>query len=242
VRQYTDNLHTMRSWLQVWQNHHARLGPRTTTPADAWVIAENVVADLQLDEGSRLLDWGCGPAHASGCLAEHGVEVLLYDRSQALAAVARDRFLDVPAVTVLSDHDLEALEAKSLDAVTVCSVLQYLSEDEIRELFRMSARLLHPKGALVLIDVLPHDLKASEDLRDLVDADLAGAGLSEATAPLSALGLSALRRLRHGLRLRRFRDEELTALLAEAGLTASRCAYNFKPSRSRHTWLARPRP
>jgi len=168
------------------------------------------------------------------------VEVLLYDRSRALATVARERFLDVPEVTVLDDHDLEALEPKSLDAIMVCSVLQYLSEDEARALFRMSGRLLQPEGALVLVDVLPHDLKAMADLRDLVDADLAGAGLSEATAHLGALGLSALRRLRHGLRLRRFGDEELAALLAEAGLSGSRCPYNFKPSRNRHTWIARP--
>ena len=40
--------------------------------------------------------------------------------------------------------------------------------------------------------------------------------------------------------VRRFGDEELAALLAEAGLTGSRCPYNFKPSRSRHTWIARP--
>lgn len=230
----------MSSWLQVWQNHNDRLGPRTTTPADAWVIAENVVGALQLDSGSRLLDWGCGPAHASSCLTEHGIDVLLYDRSRNFAAAARERFADTAKVTVLDDQQLDKLEPGSIDAILVCSVLQYLGDNEIPDLFNRYARLLQPNGALVLVDVLPRDLNGLEDLRDVVHANLVGTGLSELTSNLGALGLSAVRRLRHGLRLRRFSDDELSALLATAGLDATRCPHNFKPNRSRHTWIARP--
>jgi cyclopropane fatty-acyl-phospholipid synthase-like methyltransferase len=230
----------MSSWNQVWQNHNDRLGPRTTSAADAWVIAENVVGALQLGPGSRLLDWGCGPAHACGCLTEHGIDVLLYDRSRTFAAAARERFADSARVTVLDEEQLGALEAGSLDAILLCSVLQYLGDDEIRDFFSRCARLLQPSGALVLIDVLPQDLSALEDLRDVVHADIIGAGLSELSSNLGALSLSAVRRLRHGLRLRRFSNDELCALLAEAGLSATRCAHNFKPSRSRQTWIARP--
>jgi SAM-dependent methyltransferase len=230
----------MSSWLQVWQNHNDRLGPRTTTPADAWVIAESVVGTLQLGAGSRLLDWGCGPAHASGCLIEHGIDVLLYDRSRTFASAARERFADTSQVTVVDEEQLDELEPGSLDAVLLCSVLQYLQDDEIRDLFSRCAGLLQPSGALVLVDVLPQDLSALEDLRDVVHADILGTGLSELTANLGALSLSAVRRLRHGLRLRRFSDDELGTLLAAAGLDAARCEHNFKPSRSRQTWIARP--
>jgi len=232
----------MSSWLQVWQNHNRRLGPRTTTPADAWVVAENVVGALQLNGSSRLLDWGCGPAHASDCLAEHGVQVLLYDRSASFAASARERFADSEGVSVLDEHELLGLEPHSLDAIQVCSVLQYLDDDEIGDLFALSNRLLKPTGALALVDVVPSDIKMLADLRDVLHTDLANTGLSTATANLGALALSAARRLRRGLRLRRFKDDELIALLGAAGLSAVRSGHNFKPNRSRHTWLARPRP
>ena len=231
----------MSKWLDIWQNHHPRLGPRTTTPADAWVVAENIVGSLGLAHGARLLDWGCGPAHASSCLAEHGVEVLLYDRAHSFAAAARERYADDEAITVVDEAGLADLPDHSLDAIVVCSVLQYLGDNELADLFTLCARLLTPSGAVALVDVLPRDLSLLTDLRDVVEADLSGAALPAAADHLGALSLSALRRLRHRLRLRRFSGDELTALLSEAGLDGSMCTHNFKPARGRQTWLARPR-
>jgi len=230
----------MSKWLRIWQNHHARLGPRTTTPADAWVVAENIVGALGLQRGARLLDWGCGPAHASTCLAEHGLDVFLYDRAQSFAAAARERFDDMEAITVLDDESLNALEDHSFDAIIICSVLQYLNDEELQELLALCARLLSTEGVLALVDILPPELRLWDDLRDVVEADLSGAALPQATVRLGALGLSVARRLRHGLRLRRFSGNELIELLGSVGLDGALCPHNFKPARGRQTWLARP--
>ena len=231
----------MSKWLQIWQNHHARLGPRTTTPADAWVVAENLVGTLGLQQGARLLDWGCGPAHASICLAEHGLEVFLYDRSNSFAAAARERFADESAIHVLDSGSLAGLEEHSLDAIVICSVLQYLDDEELHDVLTLCARLLSPNGVLALVDILPVDLALMDDLRDVVEADLSGIPLADTAAHLTALGLSMLRRLRHRLRLRRFSGEELISLLRGVGLEASLSRHNFKPARGRQTWLARPK-
>ncbi len=230
----------MSKWLRIWQNHNARLGPRTTTPADAWVVAENIVGTLGLQRGARLLDWGCGPAHASTCLAEHGIEVFLYDRAQSFAAAARERFADTKSITVLNENSLASLEDHSFDAIVVCSVLQYLDEEELQGLLALCARLLSAQGALALVDILPAELGLWDDLRDVVEADLSGTALPQATARLGALGLSAVRRLRHGLHLRRFSADELIECLSRVGLDGSLCPHNFKPARGRQTWLARP--
>jgi len=204
-------------------------------------VAENLVGSLGLQQGARLLDWGCGPAHASTCLAEHGLEVFLYDRSQPFAAAARERFADESAIHVLDSDSLADLEEHSLDAIVVCSVLQYLDDDELHDLLSLCARLLAPNGVLAMVDILPLDLDLADDLRDVVEADLSGIPLADATAHLTALGLSMLRRLRHRLRLRRFSGEELISLLGGVGLDASLSRHNFKPSRGRQTWLARPK-
>jgi ubiquinone/menaquinone biosynthesis C-methylase UbiE len=204
-------------------------------------VAENLVGTLGLQHGARLLDWGCGPAHASTCLAEHGLEVFLYDRSNSFAAAASERFLDESAIHVLDSNSLAELEEHSLDAIVVCSVLQYLDDDELHDLLTLCARLLSPNGVLALVDILPLELDLMDDVRDIIEADLSGIPLADATAHLAALGLSMLRRLRHRLRLRRFSGEELLSLLSDVGLEGSLSRHNFKPARGRQTWLARPK-
>ena len=167
--------------------------------------------------------------------------MFLYDRSNSFAAAASERFLDESAIHVLDSNSLAELEEHSLDAIVVCSVLQYLDDDELHDLLTLCARLLSPNGVLALVDILPLELDLMDDVRDIIEADLSGIPLADATAHLAALGLSMLRRLRHRLRLRRFSGEELLSLLSDVGLEGSLSRHNFKPARGRQTWLARPK-
>ncbi|MBJ93015.1 MAG: hypothetical protein CMP23_00920 [Rickettsiales bacterium] len=230
----------MSRWLQIWQEQSSSLGPRTTTPADARVVAERVIDELQLNPGARILDWGCGPAHGSELLAERGIEVLLFDRAHHFIQAASQHYASCERVHVLNESELRELPEHSMDAVLLCSVLQYLDDTEVNDVLQLASRLLKPSGALALIDVIPKAQRLGSELRDVLNSDVLAVAPSAAARNLLALSLSLGRRLRWGLHLRRFEASELIEVLDRHGLRGSPCAHNFKPSRSRQTWIAKP--
>jgi len=235
-----DILLIVTQWLDIWGQPSRLFGPRTTTARDAEHVSDAVVSALGLGSGTVVLDYGCGPALGLTPLLDAGVEVLLYDRSPYFRELARERCGGREGVRILADDELESLAEGSLDAVVVCSVLQYLTDAERTQLFSRSIRLLKPDGVLALVDVVPSDYSFTSDVLATVRADLLADRMARVPGNALALGASVLRRYRTGLTLRRYGDQELHSLLLDAGFDAERLPRNLKPNPSRNTWLARP--
>lgn len=101
-------------------------------------------------------DLGCGTGRISETLAPFVGRVVAVDDSAAMLAAARKRLAGLPNVVVRRGK-IESLpiEDQSLDAATLILVLHYVVEP-LRVLEEV-ARVLKPRGKLLIVDMMPHD-------------------------------------------------------------------------------------
>jgi GrpB-like predicted nucleotidyltransferase (UPF0157 family)/SAM-dependent methyltransferase len=106
------------------------------------------IIDLAGDvRGKRVLDVGCAAGHLTALLAERGADVLGIDASEAMVAVAREKFGDVARFEVSDVTRPLDVEDGSIDVITASLVLHYLKDwDATLAEFR---RVLKPGGVLV---------------------------------------------------------------------------------------------
>jgi ArsR family transcriptional regulator len=106
---------------------------------------EMVVADL-----------GCGTGAMAARLAPHVGGVIGVDNSAAMLKAARSRTAQWSHVEI-RQGDVQAvpIEDGVCDAVMLLLVLTYVSD--IPAALREAARILKPAGAMVIVDLLPHD-------------------------------------------------------------------------------------
>ena len=101
-------------------------------------------------------DLGCGTGQMTAALAPFVKHVIAVDASAAMLQAAKKRLLTFDNVE-LRRGDLEALpiDDRRIDAATLALVLHHLSEPE-RALADV-ARVLTPRGRVIIVDMLPHD-------------------------------------------------------------------------------------
>jgi ubiquinone/menaquinone biosynthesis C-methylase UbiE/DNA-binding transcriptional ArsR family regulator len=101
-------------------------------------------------------DLGCGTGQMTAALAPFVGHVIAVDASAAMLQAARKRLLGFENIE-LRRGDLEALpiDDSRLDAATLTLVLHHLAEPQ-RALADV-ARVLKPRGRLLIVDMLPHD-------------------------------------------------------------------------------------
>lgn len=115
----------------------------------------DLLAELGLGPGARVLDAACGIGTQALGLLRHGYAVSASDLSPGAIARLRDelarRGLDAP--TQVDDlRTLATARDASMDAVIACdnSVPHLLSDDELLQAFDACMRVLRPGGPLVL--------------------------------------------------------------------------------------------
>jgi ArsR family transcriptional regulator len=101
-------------------------------------------------------DLGCGTGQLTAALAPFVARVIAVDASAAMLQAAKKRLHTVDNVD-LRRGELEALpiDDARLDAATLALVLHHLPEPD-RALGEV-ARVLKPRGRLLIVDMLPHD-------------------------------------------------------------------------------------
>jgi ArsR family transcriptional regulator len=101
-------------------------------------------------------DLGCGTGQLTAALAPFVAHVIAVDASAAMLQAARKRLHGFENVE-LRRGDLEALpmDDACLDAATLALVLHHVPEPD-RALAEV-ARILKPRGRLLIVDMLPHD-------------------------------------------------------------------------------------
>ncbi|PTM96843.1 methyltransferase family protein [Streptomyces sp. VMFN-G11Ma] len=145
------------------------------------------VADLQLREGDRVLDAGCGTGRAltplRAAVGPSGV-VVGADLTPAMLQAAERAGRHRDGQLLLADVAVLPLRSRSLDAVFAAGLIAHLPdpEENLRELARVvrpggTLALFHPIGRAALAarqgrQITPDDLRAKPNLRPL----LAGSG------------------------------------------------------------------
>lgn len=145
------------------------------------------VADLELREGDRVLDAGCGTGRAltplRAAVGPSGV-VVGADLTPVMLEAAERAGRDRDGQLLLADVAMLPLRSRSLDAVFAAGLIAHLPNpgENLRELARVvrpggTLALFHPIGRAALAArqgrrITPDDLRAEPNLRPL----LAGSG------------------------------------------------------------------
>jgi ArsR family transcriptional regulator len=109
-----------------------------------------------LDDQWIVGDLGCGTGQLAAALAPFVASVIAVDRSAEMLQAARRRLRDRPNVEIRRG-DLEALpiDDATLDAATLVLVLHHAPDPSA--ILVDAARVLRPRGRLLVADMLPHD-------------------------------------------------------------------------------------
>jgi len=117
------------------------------------VLIRNAVS-----EGSRALEYGCGPGSAAFGLARMGVDVDGIDISPVAISLAReaaqrDGVADHATFAVMDAEQLEFPD-QSFDLVCGTSIIHHL---DVKRAFSEVARVLRPGGTAVFLEALGHN-------------------------------------------------------------------------------------
>jgi SAM-dependent methyltransferase len=203
------------------------------------LIASDIAA-LVPSPLAHVLDHGCGEALSAGRVAARCERLYLCDAAPLVRERLSERFRGNPKIAVLAPEAIEDLPDGSLDLVVANSLLQYLAQEELRDLLRLWRRKLKPDGRLVLADIIPPDLSLVTDAKALLGFAWKGGFAARAVLGLARTALSDYRKFRNALGLTTYAEPEMIELLRGEGFSAERRARNVGQNQARMTFVARP--
>lgn len=227
-------------WLTFWDSSHSIYVNARHRDVHYSLIAQQIAA-LVSSPQARVLDYGCGEAlHADRVAAAAG-ELLLCEGAPRVRAGIAARFAGNAKIRAVAPEDLERVADRSLELIVLHSVAQYLTPEELAKLFVLFHRLLNANGVLVVSDVIPPDVAASNDALALLRFGAANGFFVAAVIGLVRTVLSDYWRLRTRYGLTRYGEAAMTEKLAAAGFGAQRAAHNIGHNQARMVFMARPR-
>jgi SAM-dependent methyltransferase len=119
-----------------------------TRPVLPDALFDDLIEAAGLEEGSRVLEIGCGTGQATVPLARRGLSITALELGPELAELARVRLVDNPSVEVVTaPFEAWTNAGEPFDAVLAVSSLHWI-DPEVR--FTKPAGLLRPGGAMVV--------------------------------------------------------------------------------------------
>lgn len=219
------------SWREYWEGesavyvserhksaHYARLA------ADILQLAKESNKPLQ---SLKVLDFGCGEALSAGRIADQVGHLTLNDGSDNVRQQLHARFDDRPNITVSAPDDLGAIADGEIDLIVVNSVLQYVDKTDAAPLLRSLRRTMRADGRMLVADVLPPDLSALTDARELLAFAAREGFLVAALTGLAKAAMSDYAKIRARIGLTRYSERDFRDLAASAGFTAVEAVRNI---------------
>lgn len=240
----------MTEWFEQWfGEEYLRLYPHRDDDDAARMVAL-LEATLPLAD-RRVLDLACGPGRHAGRLAARGARVTGFDLSMPLLTRARRR-LGADAALVRGDMRRLPFRPAAFDLIVnlFTSFGYFADDDQHRRVLVDVAALIRPGGVFVL-DYLNAEF-VTQALTPHEEREIGGrrVGIERRITPDGRFVVKEMRVMDEGRsfreRVRLFTPEDLTSLLADAGLHLRERFgdYDGEPhtSRSPRTILVAERP
>ncbi len=145
---------------------------------------EFAVLAALLPRKAVLADLGCGTGRLTELAAPYVSRVIAVDNSEAMLRTAEERVRRLANVSLVRGSlDKLPLPSESVDLAVLCMVLHYVPEPAVA--LAETARILRPRGTLVIADIHAH---TREDLRTQMGHVWSGFGEGQLSSWLTASG------------------------------------------------------
>jgi ubiquinone/menaquinone biosynthesis C-methylase UbiE len=228
----------MDDWIDYYDSTHTIYASKLHRDLHFEEIARDIIGYISSPD-AVVLDYSCGEALSASKVADACGMLILAEPAPGVRGRLIARFAPNTKIRVRSLEDVRKMHEKSIDLVVMNSVAQYMTPDELDAAFAVIKRLLKPAGRLVLGDILRPEVGMSRDVIALLRFGAKGGFLKDALIGLLSTALSDYRQLRSKIGLQRYSEQEITARLAAAGLSASRAHQNIGHNPWRMTFVAR---
>lgn len=226
------------SWRDFWNGEHAIYVSDRHKALHYRRIAQDIAAAVP-SKKAVVLDVGCGEAFLADLVAGVSGRLILCEAAPAVRDRLEARFGEIANLSVLSPEEVEVLPGDSLDLVVANSLIQYLSEDELRRALATWRAKLKPGGELILADVIPPDLSPLTDAIELLGFAWRGGFFIAALGGLVRTVFSDYRKLRAQYGLSTYSAAGITALVEAAGFKGVTRRTNFGHNLRRMAFSAR---
>ncbi|MCO5091176.1 class I SAM-dependent methyltransferase [Bosea sp. (in: a-proteobacteria)] len=225
------------SWRDFWNGEHAIYVSPRHKALHYRAVATDLIGHVPAAD-AVVLDHGCGEALDAGRVAAACGRLYLCEAAPTVREKLRARFGRDDAIAVVSPEEVEAMAPATLDLVVANSLVQYLSQGELKALLATWRDRLKPGGTLIVADVIPPDVSPLTDASELLAFAWHGGFLSAALAGLVRTAFSDYRKLRARYGLSTYTAEAITDLIREAGFVDLRRPENFGHNPHRMTFKA----
>jgi SAM-dependent methyltransferase len=225
------------SWRDFWNGEHSIYVSLRHKQLHYRRIASDLISHIPSPD-AVVLDHGCGEALDAGRVARACGKLYLCEAAPTVREKLRAMLGARANVAVVSPEEVEALPDGTLDLVVANSLIQYLSREELKALFRSWRSKLKPGGRLVVADVIPPDVSPVTDAAQLLGFAWRGGFLVAALGGLVRTVFSDYRKLRAQYGLSTYTEAEITALIREAGFDDVQRQENFGHNPHRMTFKA----
>ena len=229
----------MRAWIDWYDSPHTIYANARHRDVHFRHIAEDIARYVPARDAT-VVDYGCGEALHAGIVADACGKLVLAEPAPGVRARVAARFAGNGKISVCGLEDVAALADRSVDLVVMHSVIQYMTDDELKAALRTVRRILKPSGIFVLGDVIAPGTPASTDAFALLRFGLADGFFFAAGISLARTLFSNYWKLRTSIGLARYDEAAIVARLADGGFSATRQARNIGHNRARMTFLGRP--
>lgn len=226
------------SWRDFWNGEHAIYVSDRHKALHYRRIAQDIAAAVP-SRDAAVLDVGCGEALSADLVAAASGRLILCEAAPTVRDKLRARFGALANLSVVSPEEVEALPDDSLDLVVANSLIQYLSEDELKRALATWLAKLKPGGELILADVIPPDLSPLTDATELLAFAWRGGFFVAALGGLVRTVFSDYRKLRAQYGLSTYSPVGISALIEAAGFEAVTRRPNFGHNPHRLAFSAR---
>lgn len=198
-----------KSWSKFWETNttyacdkHKKIVEYETLKQQLSFVSQNDV----------VLDFGCGESPKEK-LAEAVSELFLFGDAEEISKRLSDKYKNNKKINVVYDLDIP----KYFSTIFVCSVIQYLSKEElVHRLEYFRSRML-PDGRLIISDIIPKNISGFKELITLFRLAAKHRFLIDVILNLFKMMGGEYGKLRKTYNLSKYDKNEIFMLLQEAG-------------------------